>query len=251
MKKKILDLSDRFLRIAIFLSIIIFILYPFIEVFRSSLLSNNQVDLSGFEFLKTESYLIKNSITTGIYSTLLSTFFALAIAIYYYMSGRRQKKAIILILALTIISPPFVSSLSYIKLFGRRGLITYGLLNLKISPYGQLGVVLMQTLGFTSMNSLLLIGYLKQMDRTLIESARSLGARSKDIILDILLPMMKPSITVVMLLSFIRSLSDFSTPRIIGGAFNVLATEAYLSVIAKGILGGQRVFRLYFLYLLL
>ena len=103
-----------------------------------------------------------------------------------------------------------------------------------MSPYGQLGIVLMQSLGFTSMNAILLIGYLKQLDKTLIESARSLGARTTDIIKDIMLPMMKPSIIVVMLLSFIRSLSDFSTPRIIGGSFNVLATEAYLSVIAKG-----------------
>ncbi len=84
------------------------------------------------------------------------------------------------------------------------------------------------------MNAILLIGYLGQLDKTFIESARSLGAKTTDIIKDIILPLMKPAITVVMLLSFIRSLSDFSTPRIIGGAFNVLATEAYLSVIAKG-----------------
>ena len=101
-------------------------------------------------------------------------------------------------------------------------------------PYGQLGIVLMQSLGFTSMNAILLIGYLNKLDKTLIESARSLGAKTTDIIKDIIVPLMGPSITVVMLLSFIRSLADFSTPRIIGGAFNVLATEAYLSIIAKG-----------------
>ena len=29
-------------------------------------------------------------------------------------------------------------------------------------------------------------------------------------------------------------MADFSSPMIIGGAFNTLATEAYLSIIAKG-----------------
>ncbi len=234
MRKKILDSLDKILMIIIILSVLIFILYPFVSVFMTSLLEDGNVDLSYFTFVKEESYLIKNSITTGIYSTILSTLLSIMVAVYSYTSTDKVKKIIMAILMLTIISPPFVTSLSYIRLFGRRGFITHGLLGLSVSPYGQLGIVLMQSLGFTSMNAILLIGYLKQLDKTLIESARSLGAKTTDIIKDIILPLIIPAITVVMLLSFIRSLADFSTPRIIGGAFNVLATEAYLSVIAKG-----------------
>lgn len=234
LKKKILDSLDKILLITILLSVIVFILYPFISVFRTSLMENGSIDLSYFSFVREEAYLIRNSLTTGLYTTILSTIFSIMISVYFYISTDRVKKIIIAILMLTIISPPFVTSLSYIRLFGRRGFITYKLLGLSISPYGQLGIVLMQSLGFTSMNALLLIGFLRQLDKSLIESARSLGARTTDIIKDIMLPLMKPGITVVMLLSFIRSLADFSTPRIIGGAFNVLATEAYLSVIAKG-----------------
>lgn len=234
MKKKTLDLWDRLLMFLVIFLVLVFILYPFISVFKNSLLVDGALDLGEFSFLRDEGYLIKNSITTGIYTTVLSTSFAIMVAVYHYISSDRIKKLIMGILMLTIISPPFVSSLAYIRLFGRRGLISYGLLGLELSPYGQLGIVLMQSLGFTSMNSILLIGYLKGLDKTLIESARSLGARTSNIIGDIIIPMMKPGIIVVMLLSFIRSLSDFSTARIIGGSFNVLATEAYLSVIAKG-----------------
>lgn len=234
MRKKILDSLDKILLITIVLSVIIFIFYPFASVFITSIVENGSIDFSYFSFVKEESYLIKNSITTGIYTTILSTLLSIMVAIYFYTSTRNVKVIVMAILMLTIISPPFVTSLSYIELFGRRGLITHELLGLSISPYGQLGVVLMQSLGFTSMNAILLIGYLSRLDKSLIESARSLGAKTSNIIKDILLPLMKPAITVVMLLSFIRSLSDFSTPRIIGGAFNVLATEAYLSVIARG-----------------
>lgn len=234
MKKKTFDLLDKGIMITIMLSVLIFILYPFISVFKVSLLEGGNIDLSYFSFVKEEFYLVKNSITTGIYTTTLSTIFSIMVAVYFNTSTNKVRKIIMAILMLTIISPPFVTSLSYIRLFGRRGFISNKLLGLSLSPYGQLGIVLMQSLGFTSMNAILLIGYLSRLDKTLIESARSLGAKTTNIIKDIILPLMGPAITVVMLLSFIRSLADFSTPRIIGGAFNVLATEAYLSVIAKG-----------------
>src|SRR5690606_35295234 len=64
--------------------------------------------------------------------------------------------------------------------------------------------------------------------------AKSLKATTTSILLDIIIPLMKPAIAVCFLLSFIRSMADFSTPMIIGGAFNTLATESYLSIIAKG-----------------
>ena len=234
MRRKFLDLLDKLIIFVIGFSVLIFILYPFKSVFKTSLIENGNIDLSYFSFVKEEFYLIKNSITTGIYTTILSTSLAIMVGVYFYISTDRMRKVIMAILMLTIISPPFVTSLSYIKLFGRRGLISYNLLGLSLSPYGQTGIVLMQSLGFTSMNAILLIGYLNKLDKTLIESARSLGAKTTNIIKDIILPLIKPAITVTMLLTFIRSLADFSTPRIIGGSFNVLATEAYISVIAQG-----------------
>ena len=234
MRRKFLDLLDKLIIFIIGASVLIFILYPFISVFKTSLIENGNIDLSYFSFVKEDFYLIKNSITTGIYTTILSTSLAIMVGVYFYISTDRMRKVIMAILMLTIISPPFVTSLSYIKLFGRRGLISYNLLGLSLSPYGQTGIVLMQSLGFTSMNAILLIGYLNKLDKTLIESARSLGAKTTNIIKDIILPLIRPAITVTMLLTFIRSLADFSTPRIIGGSFNVLATEGYISVIAQG-----------------
>jgi len=45
---------------------------------------------------------------------------------------------------------------------------------------------------------------------------------------------MKPAIKVVVLLTFIRSVADFTTPAIVGGKYNVLSTEGYLAFIAEG-----------------
>ena len=48
----------------------------------------------------------------------------------------------------------------------------------------------------------------------------------------IVIPLAKPGIIVAALLTFINCLADFGTPIFIGGGFDVLATEAYLNVIA-------------------
>ena len=96
------------------------------------------------------------------------------------------------------------------------------------------GIILMQSLGFISLNALVVIGSLSRMNTSIIQSARDLGAKTTSAILDIILPMLKPTVLVVALLTFVRSLADFSTPIIIGGNFNTMATEAYLNMIAYG-----------------
>lgn len=232
--KNISKVLDKLIIIIITLSILVFILYPFIEVFKVSIIEDGVIDFSIFKSLGKEVRLLRNSLIVGVLSMLLSTVVSVMIGIFYFIEEERIKRIITMTLMLTMISPPFVSSLSYINLFGRRGLITYHLLKINVNPYGLTGIVLMQSLGFISMNSLLIIGFLNNLDRSLINSARSLGAKTNNVIKDILLPLMKPVITVVFLLSFVRSLADFGTPAIIGGAYNVLATEGYLAVIAEG-----------------
>ena len=86
--------------------------------------------------------------------------------------------------------------------------------------------------GFTSLNALMLIGFINGMDKSLFNSSLDLGGNSSYTIAKIVIPLMRPGIIVVGLLTFVRSLADFSTPIIIGGSFNVLATQAYLNVVA-------------------
>ncbi len=64
-----------------------------------------------------------------------------------------------------------------------------------------------------------------------------LGGGLNYTLLRIVLPIIKPGIIVSALLTFVRSLSDFGTPMIIGGSFQVLATEVYMNIIANGNFG--------------
>lgn len=233
-RKKTLDMVDIILKIFIVAMVMVFVLYPFICVFTKALYVDGKFSLAEFKFLSSEAYLLRNSLISATLTALLSSLFALAISLLsFFVDGKRQR-AIMFILLLTMVSPPFIGSLTYIELFGRNGFITKDLLKLSINPYGLWGIVSVQTLGYTSVNGVLLMGYLESFDKTMIQSAKSLGAKTTNVLIDIVIPLMRPAILVCFLLSFIKSMADFSSPMIIGGAFNTLATEAYLSIIAKG-----------------
>jgi iron(III) transport system permease protein len=133
-----------------------------------------------------------------------------------------------------MISPPFVSSLSYIMLFGKRGLITHSLLHLTWNPYGWWGIVMMQVLSHTSLASLILIGSFINIDNNTINASLDLGASKGHTLFKIIFPLGLPGIISAGLITFVKCLSDFGTPIIIGGNFEVLATEAYLNIIGRG-----------------
>src|SRR5690606_10847033 len=210
--KQILDLINSVLKVLAALLVLVFVLYPFLAVFGKALYQEGQLNFSEFSFLKDEFYLLKNSILSASLTALFSTIFALSISLMTFFMTDRQKKIMMFILLLTMVSPPFIGSLTYIELFGRNGLITRDILKLSINPYGIWGIVSVQTLGFTSLNAVLMIGYLESFDHTMIEAAKSLKASTTSILLDVVIPLMKPAIAVCFLLSFIRSMADFSSP---------------------------------------
>lgn len=230
-----MKILDKFIKYIIFLLIFVFIGLPFLYVFKEAFTADggNSIDFI-LNVFKENKNLFVNSITVGFIVSVLTTVFSAIIGLYCFLSGKIHQKIISAILLVTMISPPFVTSLSYINLFGRRGFITYNLLKLNTNPYGMTGIILMETLGFLSLSCLMVISYLNNLDTASINSAVDLGANTNHVVIDILIPQLKNTLISVFFLTFIRSIADFGTPAIIGGKFNVLASEGYMSVISKG-----------------
>lgn len=172
-----------------------------------------------------------NSVFVGVLSALACTVFSTATAIFIATRRGWVKMACMALLLITMVSPPFVSSLAYIQLYGRRGWITYRLLGISWDPYNCWGVIWMQSISFVPLNALLLIGILSKLDTGSLQAARDLGAKPAAILRDVVLPLMGPGILVSLLLSFVRSLSDYGTPVIIGGRFSTIASEIYLQLV--------------------
>ncbi len=229
------DYIEKILILAIILSILVFILYPVISVISTSFIGDGKISLEEYKtlFNPINIQLIKNSVWTSTLSSISSIIIASIIAIYIVFSNNKDIKFINYSLVLTMISPPFVGSLAFIVLFGRRGIITHDLLGLSINPYGWQGIVLMQSIGEISFASLMLVGIFKNIDNRLISASRDLGASSFETIKRVILPLATPGILATLFIIFTKNLADFGTPIIIGGNFNVLATEAYLTAIGR------------------
>ena len=116
-------------------------------------------------------------------------------------------------------------------LFGKAGLITRFLLNIyDNSVYGYWGIVIVQTLTFFPVCYMMFKGLLKNIDPSLEEAARDMGASRWKVFTSVTLPLVLPGLGNAFLVTFIESIADFANPMIIGGSYDTMATTIYLQI---------------------
>ncbi|MBQ7865852.1 MAG: iron ABC transporter permease [Clostridia bacterium] len=150
---------------------------------------------------------------------------------YVNVRSRIVKKMFDVVSTLPVVSPPFVLSLSMILLFGRGGLITRKLLGIYDSDvYGMWGIAIVQILTFFPVCYMMLKGLLKNIDPSMEEAARNMGASRWKVFTTVTLPLMLPGLGNAFLVTFIESVADFANPMMIGGSYDTLATTIYLRI---------------------
>ena len=226
-------LADRALLAVLLGSICVFVLWPMVCIaLRSFQDSGGGFTLDQYRTVwSSYGRSLGNSLFVGALTAFFCTVRSVAVALVRATSRGWARALLMGVLLITMVSPPFVSSLAYIQLYGRRGWITYRLLGLRWSPYNQWGVIWMQSISFVPLNAMFLQGILSKLDAGSIQAARDLGASPACILRDVVLPLIRPGILVSLLLTFIRSMADFGTPTIIGGRFNTIASDIYLKLI--------------------
>ena len=226
------ECADKLILGILLVGISVFILYPMVCIVLRSFESDAGFTVAAYtEVWERYGSSLWNSLWTGCVTAVLCTILSVATALVISTSRGWVKMALMAIILITMVSPPFVSSLAYIQLYGRRGWITYRLLGLSWDPYNCWGVIFTQSISFVPMNALFLNGILTKMDSASLQAARDLGAKPSAILKDVILPLIRPGILVTLLLCFIRSIADFGTPTIIGGRFATLASEIYIQLI--------------------
>jgi len=150
---------------------------------------------------------------------------------YVKVKSRVVAKMFDVVSTLPVVSPPFVLSLSMILLFGRGGLITRQLLHIYDSDvYGLGGIAIVQILTFFPVCYMMLKGLLKNIDPSMEEAARNMGASRWKVFTTVTLPLMLPGLGNAFLVTFIESVADFANPMMIGGSYDTLATTIYLRI---------------------
>lgn len=224
--------------IIIIISLLLFIIYPMFSVLRQSFLSaDNEFTLKGyFTNLKNPMVIktLKNTLVLGGLVGLLSTIIGFIFAYTDSYIKTSFKKLFNIISILPIVSPPFVLCLSLIMIFGNKGIVSYYILHLRDSNiYGLKGLVIVQTMTFFPVAYLLLTGLLKQIDPSLEEAARNMGASRWKTFMTVTIPLMAPGLANAFLLTFIETVADFSNPMVIGGNYSTLATQIYMQATAS------------------
>jgi iron(III) transport system permease protein len=217
--------------------LILFIVYPLFVLLIDSIYTDGSFTLDVFRrvlnmqrFRKAFGNTVELGLITGILSTLIGLLFAY-VDVYVKLRHRWIEKLFNVVSLLPVVSPPFVLSLSTIMLFGRSGIITRYLLHIYDSNvYGLKGIVVVQTLTFFPVCYMMLKGLLKNIDPSIEEAARDMGASRWKVFATITLPLMLPGIGNAFLVTFIEAVADFANPMLIGGDFDTLATTIYLQV---------------------
>lgn len=214
----------------------LFILYPLAILLVDSFVGDGGFGFSVFKRIfqiPTFTTAITNTLKVGFLVGLISAAVGLLFAyVEVYVRMNKFVGGLFKVVSmLPVVSPPFVLSLSMIMLFGKAGLITRYLLKIyDNSVYGFWGIVIVQSLTFFPVCYMMFKGLLKNIDPSLEEAARDMGASRMKVFTSVTLPLLLPGIGNAFLVTFIESIADFANPMIIGGSYDTLATTIYLQI---------------------
>ena len=214
----------------------LFILYPLAILLVDSFYGGEGFTLATFQkvmAMPTFRTAIGNTLKVGFLVGILSTVVGLLFAyVEVYVKMWKFVGGLFKVVSmLPAVSPPFVLSLSMIMLFGRSGMLTRSLLKIYDSNvYGLKGIAIVQTLTFFPVCYLMLKGLLKNIDPSLEEATRDMGASRWTVFTTVTLPLLLPGLGNAFLVTFIESIADFANPMIIGGSYDTLATTIYLQI---------------------
>ena len=221
------------------------LIYPLFSVFRASLIDGEHGNLTLANYAAVLSdpiyrRVIGNTLFVGAGGMIGALLLGVTLAVLTTRFRIHGRALVGTLAVIALISPPFIGAYAWIILFGANGAVRRFMIDLGVNMppiYGTTGVVLVFAFKFFPHVYLITSGALANMNRSLEEAAESLGATPTARFFKVTLPMALPAISASALLTFVLSISDFGTPRMIGRDLDVLATEAFTLFAAE--LGGN------------
>jgi len=175
------------------------------------------------------------SLWNSIWIAILSTVIVVSIAfVYAFALTRTQviwKRLFTAIAMLPLFAPSLLSAISFIYIFGNQGFLKDLLLGASI--YGPIGIVLSQVFYCFPHAMLILTTALALADARVYEAADALGTSKGRVFWTITAPGIKYGVVSAAFVVFTLVITDFGIAKVIGGQFNVLATDAYKQVIGQ------------------
>ncbi|GAY25132.1 sugar ABC transporter permease [Desulfurococcaceae archaeon AG1] len=241
-----------FLLILPALTVLLFVtVYPIVSVLYYSLHSYNIIT-GEFRFTGLQEYLdllqdpvfqisVRNTLIFSLAATFLQTFLGLSIAVIINQEIRGKRYLVPLIVLPNMFSAVIVSSMWKLMLEYDTGLVNHILRALGFQPLpwltsidlALLSIVIIDTWQWTPICFLILYAGLQSIPKELYEAALVDGAPPYRTFLHITLPLLKPYITLVLLLRSIDTFRLFDKVYVLTGGGPAHATETISLYIFK------------------
>jgi len=175
-----------------------------------------------------------NSVWVSVVVTVVTVPTAFGFAYALARSRMRLKGLARTITLVPLLAPSLLSAISLIYWFGNQGVLKSWLTQAGIDQiYGAPGIVLAEIFSTFPHALMILVTALAAADARLYEAADSMGTRAARKFFTITLPGAKYGLISAALVTFTLVITDFGIPKVIGGNFNVLATDVFKLVIGQ------------------
>ena len=132
---------------------------------------------------------------------------------------------------LPILMPSLLPAISLVYLFGNQGIIKEWLFGYEI--YGPIGIVMGECFYvFPHVLTIMLIA-MANSDARLYEASDALGASKIKTFFTVTLPSVRYGVVSAFFVCFTLVITDFGVPKVVGGKYNVLATDIYKQVVGR------------------
>ena len=222
--------------IAAAIALAIFLLAPMAMILAKSVedRAGEFVGLANFESYFRTPALLK-SIWNSVWVSALVTAVTIPLAFTFAYALTRSCmpfKTLLRNLALVpILAPSLLAAISFIFWFGNQGIFKPLMGGGQI--YGAPGIVISMIFATFPHALMILVTALSLTDARLYEAADSLGTPAWRKFLTITVPGAKYGLISAAMVVFTYALSDFGIPKVIGGNFNMLATDIFKLVIGQ------------------
>jgi iron(III) transport system permease protein len=174
---------------------------------------------------------IDNSFTVTAVATMITLVLVFLYAYGLTRTCMPYKSLFKGIALIPILMPSLLPAISLVYFFGNQGILKGMLMGETI--YGPIGIVMGEVFYvFPHVMTILLIA-LSMSDARLYEAAVSLGASRTRMFFTVTLPGIRYGLVSAFFVAFTLIITDFGVPKVIGGQFNVLATDVYKQVVGR------------------
>ncbi|MGZ5196105.1 MAG: putative 2-aminoethylphosphonate ABC transporter permease subunit [Ramlibacter sp.] len=189
------------------------------------------------EYARTPSLLssLWNSLWVSAAVTAIAVPLAFAFAYALARSCMPFKSLFRGITLIPLLAPSLLSAISLIYWFGNQGVLKHWLTDVAgiREIYGAPGIVMAECFAVFPHALMILLTALTLADARLYEAADAMGTSAARKFFTITLPGAKYGLISAALVTFTLVITDFGIPKVIGGSFNVLATDVFKLVIGQ------------------